>query len=100
MEKRKPHYPLSRVKALVSEGHYRITATARRSAYEDFLLIDEGILECVTGLDNASFYKSMTTLFDSALWQDVYHTAIGAKTAYVKLQILDEETVVISFKEK
>lgn len=100
MEKHKAHYPLTRVKVLIKEGRYRITATARRTAFEDFLLSGEGIVGCVEGLDAGSFYKSMTTRFDSTLWQDVYHAAIGNKTAYMKLQILDDETVIISFKEK
>ena len=100
MEKLKAHYPLARVKALIQEGHYRITATAIRTAYEDFLLISESVVECVLNLDAGDLDKSMTTRFDHTLWQDVYHKAVGEKTAYIKLQILDNETVIISFKEK
>jgi len=100
MKKLKAHYPLIRVKSLIKEGRYRITATARRTAFEDFLLSGEGIVGCVIGLEVGNFYKSMTTGFDSTLWQDVYHVAIGNKTAYLKLQILEDETVIISFKEK
>jgi hypothetical protein len=42
----------------------------------------------------------MTQYRDHKFWQDVYHKRIGAKTAYVKVQIADDRTVVISFKEK
>lgn len=49
-------------------------------------------------LDGKDFYKAMTTLHDSRLWQDVYHPRIGDTLAYVKVQIVDDTTVVISFK--
>jgi hypothetical protein len=35
---------------------------------------------------------------DSSLWQDVYHPKIGGTPAYLKIQIVDDATVVISFK--
>ena len=50
------------------------------------------------GLEVKDFYKSMTTLHDSTLWQDVYHPNIEGTRAYVKVQIADDTTVVISFK--
>jgi len=40
----------------------------------------------------------MTTYRDATLWQDVYRPIIGIKPAYVKIQIVDDTTVVISFK--
>jgi len=40
----------------------------------------------------------MTTLHDSALWQYVYRPEIDGASAYVKLQIVEAITVVISFK--
>jgi len=52
----------------------------------------------VLGLDVRDFYKSMTTLHDSTLWQDVYRPNIEGTPAYVKVQIADDTTVVISFK--
>ena len=53
---------------------------------------------CVLTLYSKDFYKSMTTLHDSTLWQDVYHPSINKTPAYVKVQIADDTTVVISFK--
>jgi len=49
-------------------------------------------------LDAVDFYKSMTTLHDSTRWQDVYRPVLNGVEAYVKVQILDDNTVVISFK--
>ena len=54
--------------------------------------------QCVLGLQVKDLYKSMTTLHDSKLWQDVYHPRIDGVPAYVKVQIVDDTTVVISFK--
>jgi motility quorum-sensing regulator / GCU-specific mRNA interferase toxin len=42
----------------------------------------------------------MTTIHDSRLWQDVYRPEIKGIEAYVKIQIVEEATVVISFKER
>lgn len=100
MDKFKAHYSLFRVKALIKEGRYRITATAIKSAFEDFSLLSEELAEWVLRLGASDLYKSMTSHFDATLWQDVYHKRIIAKIAYIKLQILDDETVIISFKEK
>jgi len=99
MEKRSPHYALSQVKALIHEGAYRVTRTALQCATRDFGFVETSQLaDCVLGLEGKDFYKSMTTLHDSKLWQDVYHPNIEGISAYVKLQIVDDTTVVISFK--
>lgn len=99
MEKRKPHYTLSRVKALVQQGTYRVTRTALRCAARDFNYNEAfQLAECVLKLDLKDFYKSMTTLDDSTVWQDVYRPMVEETPAYVKVQIVDDTTVVISFK--
>jgi motility quorum-sensing regulator / GCU-specific mRNA interferase toxin len=100
MEKRKAHYPLTRIKALIKEGRYRITATAIKCAFKDFSLLDEEMADWVLLLEPSDLYKSMTSRYDSTLWQDVYHKKIVTNMAYIKLQIMDDETVIISFKEK
>jgi len=56
------------------------------------------LAECALRLDVREFYKSMTTLHDPTLWQDVYHPKIEGMPAYVKIQIVDDTTVIISFK--
>ena len=46
------------------------------------------------------FYKSMTTLADHRVWQDVYHSATPVgKEAYIKITLRDSAPV-IQFKEK
>ncbi len=99
MEKRKAHYPLARIKALIQDGEYRVTSTALRCAANDFGFFDAAqVAEFILGLDDSDFFKSMTTHFDSTLWQDVYRPDVGGTPAYVKIQIVDVTTVVISFK--
>jgi motility quorum-sensing regulator/GCU-specific mRNA interferase toxin len=99
MEKRKPHYPLSRVKELIRQGSYRVTRTALLCATRDFGFVEASQLAgCILNLEIKDFYKSMTTYHDSTLWQDVYHARVQGSQAYVKLQITGDSTVVISFK--
>jgi motility quorum-sensing regulator/GCU-specific mRNA interferase toxin len=100
MEKRKPHQALSRVQALIRSGAYRVTRSALNSAVCDFGFSEAAQLaECVLGLESRDFYKSMTTLHDPTLWQDVYRPEIEHRRAYVKVQIVENCTVVISFKK-
>ena len=70
------------------------------SAQQDFQLDESGIKETVMRLSGRQFFKSMTTRRDHRVWQDVVHMPICEHVAYVKLQIADDMTVVISFKEK
>ena len=101
MEKRKPHYALTRIKELIRQGACRITRTALSDAAHDFGYIQsEQLLNVVLLLDAADFYKSMTTHHDKTLWQDVYRPMIGSVQGYVKVQIVDKSTVVISFKQR
>jgi motility quorum-sensing regulator/GCU-specific mRNA interferase toxin len=90
---------LSRVKTLLAAGAYRVTRTALRCAARDFSYVEASQLaDAVLGLQAKDFYKSMTTLHDSKLWQDVYHPRIAGMPAYVKTQVVDDTIVVISFK--
>jgi len=99
MEKRRPHYSRSRVKQLIQNGSYRVTRTALSCAVRDFGLVGAAqVAGLVLEIETRQFYKSMTTHHDSSLWQDVYHGDVEGTAAYVKIQIADETTVIISFK--
>ncbi|ADW67810.1 type II toxin-antitoxin system MqsR family toxin [Granulicella tundricola] len=77
MEKRTPHCPLAKVKALLAEGKVRTTFTALAGGAAlglDFA----GMLAVVHALSMADFYKSMTTHADHRVWQDVYRTVVKA----------------------
>ena len=101
MEKRKPHYSLKAVQELARRGKYEITQSARQTAFTDFgFKSEEEILAIILGLTQKDFYKSMTSHFNSSIWQDVYHKGFLDAVIYLKVQIKDEHTVVISFKKK
>lgn len=96
MEKRNPHYSLTRAQSLIGDGKVRAT----RSALEGAALLGlgfEGMLEVVLSLRRQDFYKSMTTYRDHRVWQDVYHATTNADDVYLKLTIL-EDVLIVSFK--
>ncbi len=58
------------------------------------------IKNVIAGLTIRNFYKSMTTLADHTIWQDVYHAETSdCRRIYLKLTIIDD-ILVISFKER
>ena len=97
MEKRTPHCKLSIVKALVRRGRVRTTQAARVGAVR--LGLDyKGMIAVVLGLTMRDFHKSMTTLADHAVWQDVYRPRTDAGDVYVKLTVISD-VLIVSFKE-
>ncbi|GHT86055.1 hypothetical protein AGMMS49543_18530 [Betaproteobacteria bacterium] len=102
MEKKKPHYSLRDIKAVVAaRGLACFTLTARAGFRRMGLQVADALATIAT-LDTRNFYKSMTTHADHRAWQDVYYAEIpGKKTAYIKFTLtLCEGRVVIQFKEK
>lgn len=100
MEKRVPHYKLQEILVIVSRcGLSAFTATAAFNAAAMGLSEDQAIA-VVMSITRAMFYKSMTTHNDNRKWQDVYHVPCpNGKVSYIKLTLQDN-TVVIQFKEK
>ena len=97
MEKRTPHCPLAKVKALVAAGQVRMTVTAVNGAAE--LGCDpDGMVEVVADLDPTDFYKSMTTQADYTVWQDVYRPMTDYGEVYLKLTVI-ADVLIVSFKE-
>lgn len=97
MEKRIPHCKLVVVKALVAAGKVRTTHAARSGANGlGFAFSD--MLDVVTALTPADFYKSMTTHADPTVWQDVYRPNTQAGDVYLKLTVI-EDVLIVSFKE-
>jgi len=101
VEKRRPTYDLAAVKAVLGAvGTLAITTSAFRDALA--LGFDRaGIAEVVQSMDRKMFFKSMTTIRDHRLWQDVYHVPARGLVLYVKFQAdVVTEFTVMSFKEK
>ena len=101
MEKRKAHYSLEKIKCLIEQNKFIIKGIASQNALQDFGFLHKEILGVIKTLDISDFYKSMTKHDNNKIWQDVYHKKISVKpVAYIKLQILEEKTVIIQFKKK
>ncbi|MFZ4538406.1 type II toxin-antitoxin system MqsR family toxin [Propionivibrio sp.] len=100
MEKKKSHYSLSAIKALIErDGLMVFTATAR-SGFMGMGLSATEALAVMASLSAGMLFKSMTTHADNKLWQDVYHAPCpNGKTAYIKMT-MQSGAVVIQFKEK
>ena len=97
MEKRRPHCPLTVVKALVGAGRVRTTHAARSGALE--LGLDySAMMVVVMELTIADFHKSMTTHADHTIWQDVYRPVTKVGMIYVKLTVI-VDVLIVSFKE-
>jgi motility quorum-sensing regulator/GCU-specific mRNA interferase toxin len=101
LEKRKPHYDLRVVQAAVRlRGADAFTATALTGARAMGLSAAQAV-DAVCSMERHEFYKSMTTHAASQVWQDVYHARLPTgRTAYVKVTLRTDGSVVIQFKEK
>lgn len=98
--KKVPHYNLEEIKLLIAKRQYIIRKIAIDNAQCDFDFRPKDIIENILNLQNNNFYKSMTSEYDNKIWQDVYHLLIDNEEAYIKLQIIDENSVIIQFKRK
>jgi motility quorum-sensing regulator / GCU-specific mRNA interferase toxin len=97
--KRKPHYDLTTVKAMVRAGDFRITATAADTARELGIMGKKAVADVLLTMSSNNFHKSITSNDNNKEWQDVYHPMIGTKKGYVKFTVRSE-ILILSFKEK
>ena len=100
MEKAKPTHSLVAIKAEFSTVEaLRITVIGRTEAAR-LGIFDVEIIEVIQSLTRSNFYKSMTTLRDHTIWQDVYHVGFRSLVLYVKFSREAAGHIVVSFKEK
>ncbi|WNN48669.1 type II toxin-antitoxin system MqsR family toxin [Siccibacter colletis] len=99
-EKWTPHTRLHVVKQLVLDGKVRTTGSALRHAlaagYREPVL--QQMCDVILRLQPDDFYKSMTTLADHRIWQDVWHGHDGDTALYIKLTVIDD-LLIVSYKE-
>ena len=105
MEKPGPHDRLAAVKAAIAKaGAGCFTGTALQGLQAMGLTSAEAL--AAIAAFNGKPRKSMTTLHDHRIWQDVYDIPTAMGIAYVKFTLLegagekDGPRVVISFKSK
>ena len=100
VEKRTPHYALDSIKAsFTTAASLRMTKTAQNSALSMGLFLAD-VVTLIQGMTREHFYKSMTTLADQRIWQDVYHVPFEGLVLYVKFTTDPQGYLVISLKEK
>jgi len=58
------------------------------------------VVDVIQSMTRQQFYKSMTSLMDVKIWQDVYHVPYSGYILYVKFTVDGEGKLLISFKEK
>jgi motility quorum-sensing regulator/GCU-specific mRNA interferase toxin len=98
VEKRKAHYPLTKVKRLIKDRRVEFTLTAVTGGAAMGFNANE-MLDVVSNLENRNLYKSMTAHAGHTVWHDVYHADTPRGVVYLTLTIVDR-LLIISFKEK
>ena len=102
MEKRKPHYKLADVQALVADPTSQpFTVTALQNGLAMGMTESE-MRQVVLKLFRRDFYKAMTSHACHQVWQDVYHgmTEDGIPV-YIKITgLAGDRPPVIQFKAK
>jgi hypothetical protein len=77
---RRPHYPLSAVKAVLADVR-RLNWTVTAADGADGSIMDaEAVVEVIARLAVRNFEKSMLSEADPTIWQDVYKSMGGAGT--------------------
>ncbi len=103
MEKRTSHYSLSDIKQAYSDPDNLgpMTMSARNGARE-VRLSDEDIVAVIQSLTVRDFDKSMTSIGDHTIWQDVYKPTYQGIALYVKFTRDEDDRyyLLISFKRK
>jgi motility quorum-sensing regulator/GCU-specific mRNA interferase toxin len=100
MDKRTPTYEVEAFKAAVLGGRADFTRTAIQGARTlGFGLVD--MKAAIASMTRQQFYKSMTSLADHRIWQDVYHVHYEGQWVYVKFTAgLICEFTLLSFKQR
>lgn len=100
MEKRKPHYNLGEIQAALGDATTLNRTVTAADGAADLGLSDEGVASVIRSLSRKDFYKSMTAMHNSRLWQDVYLPKVAGKKLYVKFtKDAEDNYLLISFKD-
>jgi motility quorum-sensing regulator/GCU-specific mRNA interferase toxin len=99
MRRRRPHYPLSAIKAAFADAsRLNRTMTAAEGA-EDLGMDEQAVVDVIAGMTATDFEKSMPSEVNPVIRQDVYKPIVGRRELYVKFT-LDARggLLLISFK--
>jgi motility quorum-sensing regulator/GCU-specific mRNA interferase toxin len=100
MEKLKPHYDLARIKASFADAASLNRTYGSKQGADELDMDDAAVVAVIQGLISSDFDKSMTSMADHRIWQDVYKPTVGGRTLYVKFTLdAQQDLLLISFKE-
>jgi motility quorum-sensing regulator / GCU-specific mRNA interferase toxin len=100
MEKLRPQYRLATIKAAFAEPSSLNRSFVSKQGADDLDMDDAAVVAVIQGLSNSDFEKSMTSLADHRVWQDVYKPSVRGRTLYVKFTLDARRALfLISFKE-
>ena len=100
MEKRRPQYPLTSIKAAFADPASLNRSFVSRQGADDLGMDDQEVVSVIQALTHADFEKSMTSMADRRIWQDVYRPGNAGRELYVKFTLDARQALfLISFKE-
>ncbi len=100
MEKRKQHYALADIKAAFADLSSLNRSFVSKQGADNLGMDDSEVVAVIQALTLADFEKSMTSMADHKIWQDVYKPIVGGRTLYVKFTVDAQDALfLISFKE-
>ena len=100
MEKLKPQYGLATIKAAFAEASSLNRSFVSKQGADDLDMDDAAVVAVIQGLSAADFDKSMTSMADHRVWQDVYKPSVSGRALYVKFTLdAQKALLLISFKE-
>ena len=100
IEKRKPHYPLTEVKRAFADAATLNRTFVSKQGASALRMEDAVVVAVIQALSKGDFDKSMTSLANSQIWQDVYRPTWKGTELYVKFTLdAANAYLLISFKE-
>lgn len=100
MEKLKQHYELPDIKAAFADPAKLNRSFVSKQGADALDMDDNEVVAVIQALTLADFEKSMTSLADNKIWQDVYKPKARGRQLYVKFtRDARQELFLISFKE-
>jgi len=100
MEKRKPHYALTDVKAAFADSATLNRSFVSKQGADALGFDDAAVVATIQALGPEDFEKSMTSYADHRVWQDVYRLKAAGAEVYIKFTLDARKALfLISFKE-
>jgi len=100
MEKLKQHYALADIKADFADATSMNRSFVSKQGADELGMDDADVVAVIQALMLADFEKSMTSMADHRIWQDVYKPKVGGRALYVKFTLDARDALfLISFKE-